>query len=110
MWPFESGVLNLVRFHSGSFFFFFSFSDLVAQLMGLVSQPGIEPALLALEAWNLNHCTAGKSLVVVLEMLKFLGSLLSWIEQKEKAGWLPRGRQILSGSPFLTTCSQPPPS
>ena len=28
----------------------------------------------------------GKSLVVVLEMLKFLGSLLSWIEQKEKAG------------------------
>lgn len=28
--------------------------------------------------------------MVVLEMLKFLGSLLSCIEQKEKAGWLPR--------------------
>lgn len=55
MWPFESGVLNLLRFHGGSFF-----GDLVAQFMGLVSQLGIEPVLLALEAWNLNHWTSGE--------------------------------------------------
>jgi hypothetical protein len=34
------------------------FLDLGAQFMGLVSQPGIEPVLLAVEAWNLNHWTA----------------------------------------------------
>ena len=54
------GLLSLVFSIYYVFMVVLFFGDLVAQFMGLVSQLGIEPVLLALEAWNLNHWTAGE--------------------------------------------------